>query len=156
MNSQKSIDTIKKISPDVILVIGTRIIHSKVLESSSAFFINTHVGITPQYRGVHGAYWALANNDIENCGVTIHRVDKGIDTGGVILQAPISFSKDDNFMTYKYLQFSKAIDLLQSALETIKNTGKLLEVPRKDVESNLYYHPTATGYLYRWIFKGVK
>ena len=41
-----------------------------------------HAGITPQYRGVHGGYWAVVNNDPEHCGVTIHFVDKGIDTGG--------------------------------------------------------------------------
>ncbi|MFT4646131.1 MAG: folate-dependent phosphoribosylglycinamide formyltransferase PurN, partial [Planctomycetota bacterium] len=47
----------KKLNLDVIIVNGTRIISSKVLESMPALFINIHTGVTLQYGGVHGAYW---------------------------------------------------------------------------------------------------
>jgi methionyl-tRNA formyltransferase len=40
--------------------------------SINSKFVNIHVGITPKYRGVHGTYWALVNNDVENSGVTVH------------------------------------------------------------------------------------
>mgnify|MGYP003330073050 CR=1 FL=1 len=52
--------------PDVIIVNGTSILSQSVLDSCNALFLNTHCGITPKYRGVHGAYWALVNNDNEN------------------------------------------------------------------------------------------
>jgi methionyl-tRNA formyltransferase len=84
VNSKKTIETINKLNPNVIIVNGTTIISSKILNSSNAVFINIHAGITPQYRGVHGGYWALRNNDKENFGVTVHIVDKGIDTGSII------------------------------------------------------------------------
>jgi hypothetical protein len=51
---------------DVIIVNGTRIISSKVLESMPALFINSYRYNTTM--GVHGAYWALVSNDKENCG----------------------------------------------------------------------------------------
>ena len=34
-----------------------------MLQSVEAIFVNTHVGITPKYRGVHGGYWSLVKND---------------------------------------------------------------------------------------------
>lgn len=155
VNDSECIAIIKDLCPDIIIVNGTRIISSKVLESTSALFINTHVGITPQYRGVHGAYWALLKDDKENCGVTIHKVDKGIDTGDLIKQATIEISKQDNFATYPLHQYGVAIDLMKETLGDYQN-NKLKTFKKENVDSNLYYHPSFFGYLYHRFFKGVK
>lgn len=155
VNDLECISILKDLSPDVIIVNGTRIISSKVLESTSALFINTHVGITPQYRGVHGAYWALVKDDKANCGVTIHKVDKGIDTGDLIKQATIEVSKQDNFTTYPLHQYGVAIDLMKETLADYQN-NKLKTFKKENVDSNLYYHPSFSGYLYHRFFKGVK
>ncbi|RYZ24682.1 MAG: hypothetical protein EOO10_20190 [Chitinophagaceae bacterium] len=78
VNSQESMNKLKSLQPDLIVVHGTRIISKKVLASlTGTSFLNVHAGITPRYRGSHGAYWALLNNDKENCGVTVHLVDAG-------------------------------------------------------------------------------
>ena len=90
VNSDLTIAELKRLSPAVVVVNGTRIIQEKVLGCVDAVFLNTHAGITPMYRGVHGGYWALASGDASNCGVTIHKVDKGIDTGSIVAQATIS------------------------------------------------------------------
>lgn len=121
VNDLECISLLKDLNPDVIIVNGTRIISSKVLESTSVLFINTHVGITPKYRGVHGAYWALVKDDRENCGVTIHKVDKVIDTGDHIKQATIQISKHDNFATYPLHQYGVAIDLMKETLKDFCN-----------------------------------
>lgn len=155
VNNSECFSILKDLSPDVIIVNGTRIISSKVLESTSALFINTHVGITPQYRGVHGAYWALVKDDYENCGVTIHKVDKGIDTGALIKQATIEISKQDNFVTYPLHQYGVAIDLMKQTLKDLC-INKLKTFKKENVVSNLYYHPTFFGYLYNRFFKGIK
>lgn len=155
VNSKKCIDVINEIGPDVIIVNGTRIIGKKVLDSTNAIIINTHVGITPQYRGVHGGYWALANNDKPNCGVTIHTVDKGIDTGAIVAQATILPEKNDNFSTYPLHQYAAAIPLLLKSLESIQ-AGAFKTYTKEDVQSKLYYHPTFTSYLYNFLVKGVK
>ena len=64
-------------------------------------------GITPLYRGVHGAYWALAEGRRDLCGVTVHRVDAGIDTGEVLAQVLIDPTPQDNFVTYPWLQVAE-------------------------------------------------
>ncbi|MBX2827785.1 MAG: formyl transferase [Flavobacteriaceae bacterium] len=157
VNSAQSKSLLQELQPAIVLVVGTRIISTKVLECIEGYFVNTHVGITPQYRGVHGAYWALANDDKEHCGVTIHLVDKGVDTGGILKQAIVEVTKKDNFATYKYIQFEKALLLLQEMLGEFKSSGKLIsQEDRKNAKSALYYHPTATGYILKRILKGVK
>ena len=64
VNDDKCIDALKRFNPDLVIVNGTKIISEKVLNSIDAIFINMHAGITPKYRGAHGAYWALYNKDL--------------------------------------------------------------------------------------------
>ena len=40
-----------------------------------------HPGICPEYRNAHGCFWALANRDLNKVGMTLLRIDKGVDTG---------------------------------------------------------------------------
>jgi methionyl-tRNA formyltransferase len=42
-----------------------------------------HPGVCPEYRNAHGCFWALASDDAERVGMTLLRVDKGVDTGPV-------------------------------------------------------------------------
>ncbi len=155
VNSEECITNLKNFDADVIIVNGTRIISKKVLESTKAKFINTHVGITPFYRGVHGAYWALVAKDTNNCGVTIHEVDQGIDTGSILRQERITISKKDNFTTYPYHQYGVSVAPMKAVLNDIKN-NTLVKQKKAPHKGKLYYHPTFTGYLYNRIFKGVK
>jgi methionyl-tRNA formyltransferase len=46
-----------------------------------------HPGICPEYRNAHGCFWALANRDLDRVGMTLLRVDKGVDTGPIFFQA---------------------------------------------------------------------
>ncbi|MBK6384551.1 MAG: formyl transferase [Chitinophagaceae bacterium] len=142
VNDAECIELLKKIEPDVVIVNGTRIISKKVLESTKAVFINMHTGITPKYRGVHGGYWAVANNDIANCGVTVHLVDKGIDTGGILYQAGIQVTRKDNYFTYPFLQFGEGIPLMHKAVEDILH-DKVTVVQSRTTESALWYHPVS-------------
>jgi len=137
-------------------VVEKDLISSKeILNNINCLVINVHAGITPIYRGVHGAYWALANKDLENCGVTVHAIDKGIDTGSILAQDTIAPGPQDNFITYPYLQFQKAIVLLQKIVPELLK-GKVEFLPPPKGNSRLWYHPTIWQYLYFRIFKKIK
>jgi len=155
VNSKECINFLQKENPDLIIVNGTRIISKKVLNCIDTTFVNTHVGITPKYRGVHGGYWALANNDKKNCGVTVHLVDAGIDTGGVLFQKTISPNENDNFTTYTYLQIGEGIQLMKLAVDDFRKK-KLREIESMTSTSKIWSHPTLWYYLYTRFSKGVK
>jgi methionyl-tRNA formyltransferase len=153
VNDKASLDALQRLQPDLVIVNGTRIITRQILNSIPAKFINTHVGITPKYRGVHGGYWALANNDRENCGVTIHFVDPGIDTGEIIYQKNIEPSSADNFSTYPLLQLAEGIPLLKKAIrETFNDT---VVTKTATTASKLWHHPTIWQY-FQYRAKGIK
>jgi len=154
INDDKVIDLLKKYSPDAVVVNGTRIISKKILDAADVPYLNTHAGITPKYRGVHGGYWALANDDAVHCGVTVHLVDTGVDTGDVLYQEAIEVTDKDSFNTYPLLQLSKAIPLMKQALNDV-NEG-MLNPKKVDLPSKLWYHPTIWEYVVNYVMKGVK
>mgnify|MGYP003294330982 CR=1 FL=1 len=153
-NSAECIQALKEISPDLVLVIGTRILSEELLTSVDSVFINMHMGITPLYRGVHGGYWALADGDPEHCGVTVHMVDKGIDTGEIISQALISPTSSDNFVTYPYLQLIEGLKLFADAIEAFGNNR--LFTQETNLMSKLRTHPTIGQYIKNYLLRGIK
>jgi methionyl-tRNA formyltransferase len=56
--------------------------------------INVHYALLPRYRGLHSVVWALLNDEPE-IGLSVHRVDAGIDSGDIIHQYGIAI--DDTF-----------------------------------------------------------
>jgi folate-dependent phosphoribosylglycinamide formyltransferase PurN len=154
VNALDTIDLLQQLQPRVVVINGTRILSKQLLGAVTCRFINTHAGITPKYRGVHGGYWALANNDREKCGVTIHVVDTGIDTGDIISQHRIKPGKQDNFTTYPIHQLGTSLPFLVNAIHSALNST--LQTYKAGGESRLWHHPTLSQYLYYWITKGVK
>jgi folate-dependent phosphoribosylglycinamide formyltransferase PurN len=155
VNTDNIAHLLQNLNPKVIVVNGTRILEAMLLNATSAVLLNTHVGITPRYRGVHGGYWALASGDSDNCGVTVHKIDKGIDTGDIVAQATIRPMPADNFSTYPLLQVATAIPLLKQAIRDALG-GNLNTVPAGADRSRLWSHPTAFEYLKARFSLGVR
>lgn len=141
------IEQINKEDPALIVINGTRIFKKAFLEQINCPIINLHVGITPKYRGVHGGYWAIHNHDKGLFGVTLHYVDRGIDTGQLIAQKVILISEEDNFKTYPILQYSVGVLLLEQNLIPIIEKNVTRTESLTDV-SKLHYHPTFKAYLF--------
>ena len=158
VNAPETIALLQAVQPSVVVVQGTRIISTDVLTSIACPFINTHAGITPRYRGVHGGYWALAEGRPDLVGTTVHLVDKGIDTGGVLAQATFAVTPEDTVATYPYLHLVAGLPLLADQVRRVLDGS----VPAAggdgpvDGVSRLYLHPTLWGYLARRWTAGVR
>lgn len=147
-------EAVKRLGPQVVVINGTRILSQRAIAALGVPIVNTHVGITPMYRGVHGAYWALAQRDPEHCGVTVHLVDAGVDTGAILQQAIIRPTAEDDFTTYPSLQMAAAVPLLLRAIEeVIAGTAQPL-VP--EGPSRRWNHPTLWAYLRNRVMRGVR
>lgn len=153
VNEAETVAALRQIRPAAVLVMGTRLIDAAVLGSFDAPFINYHAGVTPKYRGVHGGYWALAQGDPDHCGVTVHLVDAGIDTGAVLYQQPVTPTGRDNFSTYPYLQLAAALPLLERAGRD--GLAGALRPQSVNLASRLWSHPTIGSYLATGLRRGV-
>jgi folate-dependent phosphoribosylglycinamide formyltransferase PurN len=153
VNTEECRALLQQLAPAVVAVYGTRIIGKKTLAAVDVPFINYHAGINPKYRGQHPAYWALANRDAAHAGVTVHLVDDGVDTGAVLYQAPVTFTREDSILTYQWAQLPVALPLFERALRDAL-AGRL-QPQRIDLPSALYYPPTIWTYLWNGLAKGV-
>jgi folate-dependent phosphoribosylglycinamide formyltransferase PurN len=145
VNAPECIALLKQLDPKAVLVVGTRIIRRDVLSAVPVPFINYHDGITPKYRGIHGGYWAKAEDDPDNLGITIHLIDLGIDTGAVLYQERLKPEPNDNYATVSYLQLAAALPLIEQAARDAVQ-GKI--APRQvDLPSRLWSHPTLWTYV---------
>jgi folate-dependent phosphoribosylglycinamide formyltransferase PurN len=145
VNSPECIAAIDRINPRVILLLGTRIVDRNTLAAIKVPLINYHAGITPKYRGIHGGYWAKAEGDLDNFGVTVHMVDPGIDTGAVLYQTRLAPTDDDNYATFPYLQLAAVLPLMEKAARDA--IGGKLAPQAVTLPSRLWSHPTIWSYL---------
>lgn len=157
VNDRRTIDLLQGIGPTAIVVSGTRIISRAVLDAVECPFINIHAGITPRYRGAHGGYWALADGRPDLVGTTIHLVDQGIDTGGVLARAFFEVTPADTVATYPYLHLAAGLPLLADQVGRILSGGSPSVLPDDpDIgRAPLRLHPTLWEYLHRRTTEGV-
>lgn len=145
---------LRALAPDAVVINGTRIIASSILAAAAVPVLNGHMGITPRYRGVHGAYWALVNGDPDHCGVTVHLVDSGVDTGAVVFQETIPVEPEDDFNTYPIHQIAHIVPLMRRAV--CDAVAGALCVRSGVGPSALWHHPTLLGYLRTRLGAGVR
>jgi folate-dependent phosphoribosylglycinamide formyltransferase PurN len=157
INDAEVIGLLTSLRPAMVVVNGTRIIARPVLESASCPVINLHAGITPRYRGVHGGYWALAERHPQWIGSTVHLVDTGIDTGGILAQTVFEVTGQDSFATYPTLHLVHGLHLLGAQVDKVMAGADLgPSLTGLAPGSRLYYHPTLWGYLRRRWREGVR
>jgi folate-dependent phosphoribosylglycinamide formyltransferase PurN len=152
VNDAKVVPLLTSLEPALVVVNGTRIIAARVLAGIGCPVINMHAGITPRYRGVHGGYWALVDHHPEWVGTTVHLVDPGIDTGGILAQTTFGLTDQDCFSTYPALHLVHGLPLLADQVDRVLAGHVPEPIPGSLAPgSTLYYHPTLWGYLWcRW------
>jgi len=82
-NSPECMSLLRELRPDIILARCKSILKRDVFRSASVGTFVMHPGICPEYRNAHGCFWALAENDLGRVGMTLLKIDEGVDTGPV-------------------------------------------------------------------------
>ncbi len=86
------------LAPDMgLLLWWPHIIREPLLKLPKAGFINTHPSFLPYNRGKHYSFWALVEQ--APFGITLHKVNAGIDTGDIIVQRAIHYDWCDTGQT---------------------------------------------------------
>lgn len=91
-------------------------------------FINVHTSLLPKYRGAAPIQWAILNGDAET-GVTIMKVDAGLDTGDMLLAATTPIGPDDTAQTLHDRLAVMGAELLGQAIPEFV-AGRLTGVPQ--------------------------
>ncbi len=84
---------LRELQPDLVVIGGARILKEHILVIPKVGLVNAHPGLLPKYRGESTMHWSLLNGD--PVGVTVHMLDKGVDTGELLLRRQQPLTKSD-------------------------------------------------------------
>lgn len=82
-NEPRAQEFLHSLAPDLVLARCKLLIRKRVFEIPTHGTFVMHPGICPEYRNSHGCFWALANDDLSRVGMTLLKIDAGVDTGPV-------------------------------------------------------------------------
>lgn len=100
VNSDDTANRLRQDAPDIGISLAAPILKNGVFDIPRLGTINLHKGKLPDFRGMPPAFWEFFTGATE-VGCTIHKVDAGLDTGAILLQRTVPFSK---FSTVKGMQ----------------------------------------------------
>lgn len=108
---------------ELVVSYGYRhILKKDVINSSSAPIINLHISYLPWNRGAHPNFWSFF--DSTPSGVSIHLIDEGVDTGPIIYQRYVNFTKNESSFSKTYKRLVAEIELLfKENIEEIISLG---------------------------------
>ena len=120
------------LNPDlVILAFVTDIIPEALLDIPSIGTICYHPSLLPRHRGASGINWAVIQGDTHT-GLTILWVDKGIDTGPILLQKEVEILPDDTTGSLYFNKlFEMGVDAIVESVALIKS-GQAPKLPQDD------------------------
>jgi methionyl-tRNA formyltransferase len=117
---------------DVLVVVAYgQILRENILECARMGAINVHASLLPRYRGAAPIQWAIANGETRT-GVTTMQLDRGMDTGPVLLQKDCDIGPDDTTSTLEPRLAALGAGLL---IETLDGLAKGSVAPRIQEES---------------------
>ncbi|MGE5188469.1 MAG: methionyl-tRNA formyltransferase [Gemmatimonadota bacterium] len=118
-------------SPDLIVVVAYgHILPPSILSIPKHGCINVHASLLPKYRGAAPINWAIARGETET-GVTIMRMDPGMDTGPMLHVRAIPIGDDDTAGTMFPKLAALGAEALREALRKLHD-GTLTETPQDD------------------------
>lgn len=95
VNSPSFITRMEQIAPDIVVVVAFgQILSPDFLSIPGICSLNFHPSLLPRYRGAAPIPWAIIRGDRET-GVTIQRIEEGVDKGRIIVQEKVSISLED-------------------------------------------------------------
>ncbi|MGD0708466.1 MAG: methionyl-tRNA formyltransferase [Anaerolineaceae bacterium] len=116
-------------NPDLIVVVAFgQILRQNVLDLPRLGCINVHASLLPRWRGAAPIQAAILAGDRQT-GVTIMKMDAGVDTGAIIIQRAIDIPPDDTAATLGKRLSALGSQLLNEALPDYLN-GKAVLTPQ--------------------------
>ena len=140
---------ILKLSPDIVLARCKTLLKESVFSLPSRGTFVMHPGICPEYRNAHGCFWALANGDRDKVGMTLLRIDKGVDTGPVY--GYYSYPYDEARESHVVIQYRVVMENLRELEKKLVEIydGEAMPLDTSGRESAVWGQPWLTSYL-KW------
>ena len=135
---------LKAAQPDIIAFTGGGLIRKNILELSPRGVLNCHAGLLPRYRGMDVVEWAVleAEGQSPQTGITLHLMDRGVDTGPIVRSLPMSPQEGENLQNLRARYLPAMVQLMLEGLDGLR-TGRFEPIPQSPTDGRQYFvmHP---------------
>lgn len=131
INLPDSVEKLKALKPDLIIVIAYgQLLKKQLLDIPKFGCINIHASLLPKLRGSAPINWSIINGDSET-GVTSMMMDKGMDTGDMLIKRKIAIDDEINAVELAEKLSALGSETLIETLNLLCD-GKLTRTPQDD------------------------
>lgn len=149
-NSAEAKAFLRRRQPDLVIARCKMLLRRDIFEIPRAGTFVLHPGICPEYRNAHGCFWALANRDLTRVGMTLLRVDSGIDTGPVYLHGACDYDeRRESHIVIQQRAVVENLDAIGRTLIAVARGDDVRPVITAGRRSAAWGQPRLTSYL-RW------
>ena len=94
----------------IVMANYPKILRGRALAAPTLGAVNVHPSLLPAFRGPDPLYW-IATQRVRRSGVTVHQVDRGIDTGPIVLQGsfPVDTPTDERTLLLRSIELARTI-----------------------------------------------
>jgi len=129
IKTESATDTILEANPDVLVVVAFgQLLPPQLLSIPRYGAVNVHASLLPRYRGPGPIQWAIINRE-SHTGITTMLMDRGMDTGDILLTAETDIRSEDTAGTLHHRLSHLGAELLLETLRQMKS-GKLSPTPQ--------------------------
>ena len=134
VKDDESVEALRKFDADVFVVAAFgQILSEEILTMPKYGCINIHASLLPKYRGSAPIQWAIINGE-KTTGVTIMQMDKGIDTGDMLMKTEVEIDARETGDSLHDKLAQAGAKLIVEALPKIES-GDVTPVRQNDAES---------------------
>jgi methionyl-tRNA formyltransferase len=132
-------DEVRAAEVDVILNIHSLfIINGEVVSAPRIGCFNMHPGPLPRYAGLNAVSWAIYRGETSH-GVTIHKMEPGIDTGPIVYQELFDIDDADTGLTLSARCIRSGIALVLRLIETASADPAAIPLTPQDLTKREYF-----------------
>lgn len=142
-NSAALAPRVREIAPDLMITYGCGIVAGELLDAGGGRVIGSHQGLPQYYRGSGSNFFAFLEGRACRMGISLHRVDRGIDTGAVLLQRAPRPEEEDTYYSFSASLIWETLDLYESWIR------RAAEAPSMDAALAEARPLTASGKLFQ-------
>lgn len=146
-NSPEAEEFVRRLAPDLMIARCKHLLDERVFSIPQRGTFVLHPGICPEYRNAHGSFWALAEDDPDRVGMTLLKIDEGVDTGPIY--GYYSYDYDEREESHIVIQYRVVFENLPEIANRLRaiHAGEADPVDTSGRESGAWGQPWLTRYL---------
>ena len=131
--------------PDLVIARCKTLLNERIFSIPRLGTYVMHPGICPEYRNAHGCFWALASGDHANVGMTMLRIDKGVDTGPVLGYFRVDADVAESHVVTQHRVVLEHLDAIRARLLEIE-AGTAVPIETSGRKSATWGQPWLSAY----------